>query len=201
VYCLTKTHNEMETKVKEVIYVNDKEMEKVFMELETRSVIPFLFVTIKSDSPQEFVKKSKEDGSTNPYWKQIVKESSKTYRLVVNYKERVENELKKEGKSIEDYSQGKLKGKKHISKSILTDLETETERYVMLEYFVNSPIKGITKYYHEGNELDKTILSKWITYYNKSYDNQGTDKPITPITPFIKNIQQVNVDGVIYKKR
>ncbi len=191
----------METKIKEVIYVDDKELENVFMELETRSVIPFLFVTIKSDSPQEFVKKSKEDGSINPYWKQIVKESQKTYRLVVNYKERVENELKKEGKSIEDYSQGKLKGKKHISKSILTDLETETERYVMLEYFVNSPIKGITKYYHEGNELDKTILSKWITYYNKSYDNQGTDKPITPITPFIKNITQLNVDGVIYKKR
>ncbi len=191
----------METKIKEVIYVDDKELENVFMELETRSVIPFLFVTIKSDSPQEFVKKSKEDGSINPYWKQIVKESQKTYRLVVNYKERVENELKKEGKSIEDYQQGRLKGKKHISKSILTDLETETERYVMLEYFVNSPVKGITKYYHKGNELDKTILSKWITYYEKSYDNQGTDKPITPITPFIKNITQLNVDGVIYKKR
>lgn len=190
----------MENLVKEVIEVDNKGFENLFLELESRSVIPFLYVTIKSDSPSEFVKKSKEDGSINPYWKQIVKESSKTYRLVVNFKQRVENELKKEGKSIDEYQQGQLKGKKHISKSLLTDLETETERYVMLEYFVNSPIKGVTKYFNEGNELDKTILSKWITYYNKSYDNQGTDKPITPITPFIKNIQQVNVDGVIYKR-
>ena len=190
----------MKTLEKEIIIVDDKGFEDLFLELENRPRIPFLYVTIKSDSPQEFVKKSKVDGSINPYWKQIVKESSKTYRLVINFKERIEHELEKEGKSTTDYKQGVLKGKKHISKCLLTDLETETERYVMLEYFVNSPIKGITKYYNEGNELDKTILSKWITYYNKSYDNQGTDKPITPITPFIKNIQQVNIDGVIYKR-
>ena len=191
----------MNTLVKNVIEVDDKGFENLFLDLENRSVIPFLYVTIKSDSPQEFVKKSKVDGSINPYWKQIVKESSKTYRLVVNFKKRVENELTKEGKDVDDYIQGQLKGKKHISKSVLTDIETGTERYVMLEYFVNSPIKGITKYFNDGNELDKTILSKWITYYNKSYDNQGTDKPITPITPFIRNIQQVNVDGVIYKRK
>lgn len=191
----------MNTLVKNVIEVDDKGFENLFLDLENRSVIPFLYVTIKSDSPQEFVKKSKVDGSINPYWKQIVKESSKTYRLVVNFKKRVESELTKEGKDVDEYEQGILKGKKHISKSLLTDIETGTEKYVMLEYFVNSPIKGITKYYNNGNELDKTILSKWITYYNKSYDNQGTDKPIRPITPFIRNIQQVNVDGVIYKRK
>jgi hypothetical protein len=191
----------MNTLVKNVIEVDDKGFENLFLDLESRSVIPFLYVTIKSDSPQEFVKKSKVDGSINPYWKQIVKESSKTYRLVVNFKKRVESELTKEGKDVDDYIQGQLKGKKHISKSLLTDIETGTEKYVMLEYFVNSPIKGITKYFNNGNELDKTILSKWITYYNKSYDNQGTDKPITPITPFIRNIQQVNIDGVIYKRK
>lgn len=191
----------MKTLEKEIVLVDDKGFEDLFLELENRSVIPFLYVTIKSDSPSEFVKKSKEDGSINPYWKQIVKESSKSYRLVVNFRKRIENELTREGKSVDEYQQGQLKGKKHISKCLLTDLDTETERYVMLEYFVNSPIKGVTKYFNEGNELDKTILSKWITYYNKSYDNQGTDKPITPITPFIKNIQQVNVDGVIYKRK
>jgi hypothetical protein len=191
----------MKTLEKEIVLVDDNGFVDLFLELENRSVIPFLYVTIKSDSPQEFVKKSKVDGSINPYWKQIVKESSKTYRLVVNFKKRVENELGKEGKSVDEYQQGTLKGKKHISKCLLTDLETETEKYVMLEYFVNSPIKGVTKYFNEGNELDKSILSKWITYYEKSYDNQGTDKPITPITPFIKNIQQVNVDGIVYKRK
>jgi hypothetical protein len=191
----------MKTLEKEIVLVDDNGFVDLFLELENRSVIPFLYVTIKSDSPQEFVKKSKVDGSINPYWKQIVKESSKTYRLVVNFKKRIESELTKEGKSIDEYQQGTLKGKKHISKCLLTDLETETEKYVMLEYFVNSPIKGVTKYFNEGNELDKSILSKWITYYEKSYDNQGTDKPITPITPFIKNIQQVNVDGVVYKRK
>jgi hypothetical protein len=70
----------------------------------------------------------------------------------------------------------------------------------MLEYFLNSPIKGETKYFNEGNELDKTILSKWLVYRDTKPENQGLDKTVNPITVKLSNIQQVNVDNKIYRR-
>ena len=186
---------------KEIIYVDSKELENIFLELETRSVIPFVYVTLRTENLNEIVLKSKVDGTKNPYWKQIVKESKKCYRLVVDYKTRVENNLLKEGKSLDEYVKGSLIGKKHLSKCILTDEKNGTNRYVMLEYFENSPIKGETKYFNNGNELDKTLLSKWIVYRDNNPKNQGLEKTVHPITPLIDNITQLNVDGKIYKRR
>jgi hypothetical protein len=186
---------------KEVVFVDSKELENIFMELETRSTIPFVYITLRTDKLSEIVLKSKEDGTKNPYWKQITKESKKCYRLVVDYKTRVENNLLKEGKSLDEYVKGSLSGKEHLSKCILTDKKNKTERYVMVEYFENSPIKGETKYFSNGNELDKTLLSKWIVYRNNEPKNQGLDKMVHPITPKLDSITQLNVDGKIYKRR
>ena len=186
---------------KEVIHVNSKELENVFLELENRSVIPFIYVTLRTtENLSEIVLKSKVDGTKNPYWKQIVKQSKKCYRLVVDYKKRVENNLLKEGKSLDEYIQGSLSGKKHLSKCILTD-KTDTERYVMLEYFENSPIKGETKYFVNNNEIDKTLLSKWIVYRENNPKNQGLEKTVHPITPKIDNIVELRVDGKIYLRK
>ena len=187
------------TLVKPEILVGNEGFKDLFLEIESRSKIPFIYVIRKSDEPNELCLKSKIDGSKNPYWKQVSKEVMNCFRVVVNYKERVENELRKEGKPITDYQQGELKGKKHISECLLTN-ESETKTYVMLEYFVESPIKSKTTYFHNGNELDKKFLEKWIKFTETTYDNQGTDKPIRPITLDISNILQVNVDGVIYKR-
>jgi len=186
---------------KEVIHVNSKELENVFLELENRSVIPFIYVTLRTtENLSEIVLKSKVDGTKNPYWKQIVKQSKKCYRLVVDYKKRVENNLLKEGKSLDEYIQGSLSGKKHLSKCILTD-KTDTQRYVMLEYFENSPIKGETKYFVNNNEIDKTLLSKWIVYRENNPKNQGLEKTVHPITPKIDNIVELRVDGKIYLRK
>jgi hypothetical protein len=190
----------MENLVKEVIEVDNKGFENLFLELESRSKIPFLYVVRKSDKPNELVLKSKIDGSKNPYWKEVSKEVMNCFRLVVNYKKRVHGNLGKEGKPETDYQEGELKGKEHISESLLTDKLTKTKRYVMLEYFVESPIKSKTTYFHNGNELDRKFLEKWINFTETSYDNQGTDKPVRVITLDISNINQVNVDGVIYKR-
>lgn len=190
----------MNTLVKNVIEVDDKGFENLFLDLESRSKIPFLYIGRKSDKPSELVLKSKIDGSKNPYWKEVTKEVLNSFRLVVNYKGRVIGNLTKEGKPETDYEQGELKGKEHISKCLLTDKETKTKKYVMLEYFVESPIKSKTTYFHNGNELDRKFLEKWINFTETKYDNQGTDRPVRVITLDIKNINQVNVDGVIYKR-
>jgi hypothetical protein len=188
------------TLVKPEILVNNQGFIDLFLEIESRSKIPFVYVIRKSDNPSELVLKSKVDGSKNPYWKEVSKEVMNCFRVVVDYKERVIRQLSKEGKPETDYEQGELKGKKHISKCLLTDKVTETKTYVMLEFFVESPIKSKTTYFHNGNELDKKFLEKWIKFTETNYDNQGTDKPIRPITLDISNILQVNVDGVIYKR-
>lgn len=182
-----------------IVYVNDTEMESVIVDLESQVPVPFVGVTIRSENPSEFVLKSKVDGSKNPYWKQITKVSTKTYLLVTNYRKRVENNLKKEGKDIEEYIQGQLKGKEHITKSVLTDKETKTKRYVMLEWFPET--KGTTTYFNEGNELDKTFLKTWMNFTEKTYDNQGTDRHVTPITPLFSSIVELNVNGTKYIRR
>ena len=190
----------MNTLVKNVIEVDDKGFENLFLDLENRKTIPFLYIGRKSDKPNELVLKSKIDGSKNPYWKEVSKEVFNSFRLVVNFKGRVHGNLGKEGKPTTDYEEGELKGKEHISKCLLTDKVSKTKRYVMLEYFVESPIKSTTTYFHNGNELDKKFLEKWINFTETKYDNQGTDRPVRVITLDIKNINQVNVDGVIYKR-
>jgi hypothetical protein len=190
----------MNTLVKNVIEVDDKGFENLFLDLENRKTIPFLYIGRKSDKPNELVLKSKIDGSKNPYWKEVSKEVFNSFRLVVNFKGRVHGNLGKEGKPTTDYEEGELKGKEHISKCLLTDKVSKTKRYVMLEYFVESPIKSKTTYFHNGNEIDKKFLEKWINFVETKYDNQGTDRPVRVITLDIKNINQVNVDGVIYKR-
>ena len=190
----------MNTLVKNVIEVDDKGFENLFLDLENRKTIPFLYIGRKSDKPNELVLKSKIDGSKNPYWKEVSKEVFNSFRLVVNFKGRVHGNLGKEGKPTTDYEEGELKGKEHISKCLLTDKVSKTKKYVMLEYFVESPIKSKTTYFHNGNELDKKFLEKWINFTETKYDNQGTDRPVRVITLDIKNINQVNVDGVIYKR-
>jgi hypothetical protein len=87
-------------------------------------------------------------------------------------------------------------GKKHISKSCLTDVETETKLYVMLEWFPE--IKGTTEFEFEGNSIDKQIFEKWISTSESSNQKQGLDREIHPITPLISNILSFSINGMVY---
>ena len=66
--------------------------EMIFREIENQTPTPFISVTLCTDF-RNMVKKSKIDGTINPYYKELKKVQTKTYRLVTDYEKRVHNNL------------------------------------------------------------------------------------------------------------
>lgn len=186
----------MNTTTKTQVRVNDQEIENIFIELENQVPSPFISLTLCTDFTS-MVKKSKIDGSINPYYKELKKTQTKTYRLVTDYEKRVHNNLIKEGKNPNDFVVESPKGKEHISKSVLRDTETRMKRYVMVEWFME--VKGSEPTYnHNGNEIDKRMFEKWITDYSSSNEKQGLDREVKPITPMFQSIVSFRVNGTEY---
>ena len=177
------------------VIVNDQEIQDIFLQLENQVPTPFISVTLNTNY-SDMLKKSKVDGSINPFYNELRKVQDKTYRLVTDYQVRVWNNLIKEGKDPNTFKVESPKGKKHISKSLLTDTETETKRYVMLEWFPE--IKGRTEFFHNGNLIDKTMFEKWEKVYENSNQKQGLDRNVTPITPLFESIVSFRVNGMEY---
>ena len=128
--------NQMQVTEKQVVSVNYAQLEQMLIECENQKLIPFMKGEFLTD-PSNMVKKSKIDGSINPFWKSGIKKlQNRRVRLVVSYKDRVDSNSGKEGIEV-PYTPKGLSGKKHLPhcKSILTDIETETKRYVMIEWF------------------------------------------------------------------
>ena len=176
------------------VVVNDQEIETIFRQVENQVPIPFVSVTLKTDFTG-MVKKCKEDGSINPYFKEITKEVTKTYLLVTDYNKRVNNNINKEGiDEVHDLKE--LKGRRHVSKSVLIDNETNSIYYLMVEQFMEiKPSETI--YRHNGNEIDKMFFEKWLVNYD-NYTNQLQDRKVMVLTPKISNMKRVSVNGKIY---
>jgi len=186
----------MNTIQKTEISVNETELISIFKDIENQVPSPFLSVTMDTEFDKVY-KKSKTDGELNPYYKGLRKVSTRTYRLVIDYQQRVWNNLVKEGKDPNTFVVESPSGKKHISKSVLVDTKTETIHYVMLEWFVNQ--HSSTQYTFENNPIEKVMFEKWLKdIETPTNDKQDLDKPVTPITPKISNIVSVSVNGVKY---
>lgn len=181
----------------EVKKVTKSEIISIIKEIEEKSPNTFVGVKMKTLF-REVLQKTKDTKELNPYYKEIFKVSSKTYRLVTDYQKRVKNNLIKEGKDPNTFEVESPKGKKHISKSLLTDNETETKTYVMVEWFPE--IKGTTEYEFRGNSIDRTLFEKWISdSEKKGNEKQGLDREVTPITPDLDNILEISIDGSRYE--
>jgi len=185
------------TKVQDIEVSINEIKDIIIEEIETRTLVPFVNLTYNSQFTN-WVKKCKTDGTINPYWKEVTKETTKTYLPVVNYKKRNDGNRGKEG--IEgEHELGELKGKKHISKCLLTDIETETLLYIMVEQFKEvKPSKTI--YRHNGNELDKSMFEKWITYYD-NYTSQEQERKVEVLTQRLDRMERITINGQGYKIR
>jgi hypothetical protein len=141
--------------------------------------------------------KKSENKEINPYYKQVFKVSTKSYRLVTDYEKRVKNNLKKEGKNPELFQVESPKGKRHVSKSLLVDTQTESKLYVMVEWFPE--VKGTTTYEFQGSPIDKVLFEKWISKSESSNKKQNLDREVKPITPELENILEFSIDGKKYE--
>lgn len=176
--------------------VTNQELIEVIKRVEETNPNTFVGVKMKTLF-KEVLQKTKDTKEMNPYYKQIYKVSSKTYRLVTNYEQRVKNNLVKENKNPDSFEVEETKGKKHISKSVLTDTQTETKNYLMVEWFPE--IKGTTTYEFEGNEIDRTLFEKWITDRKSSNDKQGLEREVKPITVNLDNVIEISIGGERYE--
>jgi hypothetical protein len=177
------------------VVVNDQEIETIFRQVENQVPVPLVSCTLKTDFTG-MVKKCKEDGTINPYYKLLKKVSKKTYLLVTDYQKRVHRNLIKEGKDPSTFEVQSPSGKTHISKCLLTDTQTHTKRYVMLEWFPE--IKGTTEYFQGNDQVGRELFSKWMTDYNSSNEKQGLDREVKPITPLFESIVSFRVNGTEY---
>ena len=190
-------NNQMQVTEKEVVIVNYTQLEQVFKGLEVQTPIPFMAGAIRT-KPSNMVKKCKADGSINPFWNTaIVKEQNRRLRLVVSYKDRIDSNSGKEGIEAE-YTPKALSGKEHLPDcaSVLTDTETRTKRYVMVEWFEEIKDKP-SKYLLEGNELDKRLVSKFINYPDKPKQNDQ-ERKVNVITILFDSIISIAVNGKLY---
>ena len=179
-----------------VTKVTKSEMIEIIKGIEEKN--PNTFVGVKMRTLfREVLQKTKDTKEMNPYYKEIFKVSTKTYRLVTDYEKRVKNNLIKEGKDPNSFVVESPSGKKHISKSLLTDTESESKTYLMIEWFPE--IKGTTEYEYRGNSIDKTLFEKWISDRESSNEKQGLDREVKPITPDLDNVLEISVDGNRYE--
>jgi hypothetical protein len=177
--------------------VTRKEMISIIMEIEKNS--PHLLqktISVKMKTLFNTLQKTKETKDINPYFKQIFKVSNRTYRILTNYEQRVKNNLVKENKDSDTFQVEAPKGKKHITKAILTDSATETKNYFNLEVFVN--VKGSKYYEFEGKEIEKSKFEKWVSNSYSSNDKQNLEKEVLPLTPNFDNILEISMLGTKY---
>ena len=153
-------------------------------------------INLTTQVEAKMVKTSKVDGSINPYWAEgITKESTKTLLPVFNYTARVEKNMSKEG--VEgNHELGVLSGKKHIGKCLLTNLD-ETKHYIMLEQFESKP--SVSIYRHNGIEVPKSAVEKWVTKPTNAYGSQGQERKVQVITPTLSNIKRITLGGNRYE--
>lgn len=183
---------------KQVVSADYAQLEQMFKDLEAQTLIPFMKGEFLTD-PSNMVKKSKVDGSINPFWKSGIKKlQNRRVRLMVSYKNRVDSNSAKEGIEV-PYTPKALSGKKHLPDcaSILTDIETETKRYVMIEWFEEIKDKP-SKYLLGGNELDKAIVNKFINYPTAPATQNDQERKVNVITVLFESIISINVNGKTY---
>ena len=179
--------------MKNVINVDYCQLEQMFNELNGS---PFVHVKMDTQFTDDLLK-SKIDSSVNPYYRQIRKYSERTFKIVRDYEKRVKVNLVREGKDPSTFKVESPKGKKHLSDCILTDLKTETKRYLMIEWFEG--VKGRYNFTFQGNPIEKVIFEKWITQREKTNGKQGLENGVTPITVLFDSLVEVSVNGVIYR--
>ena len=163
-------------------------------EIEAKQTPTLINLTTQVEA--KMVKTSKVDGSINPFWAEgITKESTKTLLPVFNYTARVEKNMSKEG--VEgNHELGVLSGKKHIGKCLLSNLD-ETKHYIMVEQFESKPSASI--YRHNGVEIPKSAVEKWITKPSNAYGSQGQERKVQVITPTLSNIKRITINGTRYE--
>ena len=140
------------------------------------------------------------DKQTKQFTSKITKQIKGNYLLGNSYQQRVNNNMSKENLET-NFISGSLKGKKHVSKVLLTDTKTESIYYLMLEHFVEKPLK--IDILLDGNIVKDqetlSILNAFKAEYHSQISTQEQEKKVTVLTPKVSNIKEITLNSTHYK--
>jgi len=138
---------------------------------------------------------------TNPFLDRVTKITKGNFYLGSEYQNRVNNNLKKEGKPMDFVSQ-KPSGKSHVEGSnlLLVDDKTGTKFYLHMEWF--EEMKPISvEYVIDGNDpIEKELFQSYMVK-KSSPTNQGLERTVNVITPKLSNIRVLHVNGMKFEIR
>ena len=188
------------TTIQGIDTLNHAELEQFIRSKEGNNFQQLMSVHMRT-KPTDFVKTSKLDGATNPYWahikaKALIKDQTKRVPLLTDYQKRVRNNSAKEG--IEEVFEAEApKGKIHISKCLYTDIATETKRYIAFESF--NEIKDKYPTYWVGDiEVPFDNLRNWYNPSTQGAEQNGIKRKINIFAPLFDSIVSIKDNGILY---
>jgi len=151
------------------------------------------FTNIVSKVDQKMVKKSRIDGSVNPYYEKVKKVTKGNYFIGGNYEDMVNNRMVKEG--IEPtFESVECSVGKHISKCVQYNENTQLN-YLQYYIFQSSNIKS--ELFFEGNQIEKQLLESYLPTTNNTSRQPQEDKHIVKSFK-LSSIEEITLSGTHY---
>ena len=164
----------------EIITINYEQMTELFSNVEKNTFINLVTVTD--------VRMNK---TNNPFYGEVKKHSSCNFYLGSTYEDRVNSNREKEGKET-DFVSEPPKGKKHISRFVLTDTQTETKRYLMVERF--KEVKPIFNFFYKDRPIEYSEFENFVVKSSGS-PKQDLEREIIVNTYSFESIKEFTFNG------
>lgn len=143
----------------------------------------------------EYITDAKLKKTNNPY-ANVMKQSRVNILLNSEYKKAVTNQLAREGKSANEYQQGK--NTMPIEKCENNNFFGYYDGKPVIEYRPNDNVKPTTIYLHDGKEISKEQIAAFLP--TKNYPtNQGTDRVIPWNKLYLEKVIRMAFDGETYE--
>jgi hypothetical protein len=126
----------------------------------------------------------------NIFHNDLKKVSQCNFMVLTNYKNRVNNNRKKENKETNFVPQH-IRGREHISECVCTDSSTQSKYYLMVERFAE--IKSNVTYFYNNNVVDKNLVEPLLIGYSQS-TTQQLQRQVNVLTYSLDSIKEITIN-------
>lgn len=149
-------------------------------------VVGHKFLTITTETEPKMRK------TNNPYFGKVKKVVTSNVSMNFDYSTVVNNRLNKEGKEKTFVAKPRVWGERIPNTCFIMHNDA---MYVELHY-KSEP--SSTKFFLDGNEIEKTLIQEFLQEPNSNAEHQGLDKEVILRDVKISNIKEVKINGFHY---
>ena len=177
------------TKVKVNLTVSQSELVTVLNDVKNPTFCEVIMVTVPR------MNKGGRGGG-NTLLGRVTKHKIGRILIGMDYEQRVNNNLEKEGQERGFVSQESRVGT-HVNKCILWN-ENKQKFYLFHEWF--KEVKPKTEFFVDGREMNPIEQMMFDQYLVKStpYSGQGLDREVQVLSVSLDNVKQLTHNGVVY---